>query len=91
MALANAVEIDDPQKPLEPDRDKQEATVKLMPNGACTLCNKGKQEVLCIYDVIITKVCHTEAYRPVWAVRTGPTDYGTRTVPYRYSATEASC
>ncbi|THU64978.1 hypothetical protein C4D60_Mb01t32250 [Musa balbisiana] len=28
----NVVEIDDPQKPLEPNRDKQEATVKLMPN-----------------------------------------------------------
>ncbi|CAL9083931.1 unnamed protein product [Musa acuminata var. zebrina] len=33
MDKANAVEIDDPQKAPELDRDKQEAAVKLMANG----------------------------------------------------------
>ncbi|CAL9144933.1 unnamed protein product [Musa hybrid cultivar] len=42
---ANAVEIDDPQKAPELDRDKQEAAVKLMANGACTLCNRGKVHI----------------------------------------------
>ncbi|CAL9144979.1 unnamed protein product [Musa acuminata subsp. burmannicoides] len=55
MDKANAVEIDDPQKAPELDRDKQEAAVKLMANGACTLCNTGKK-FLCIYDAIITIV-----------------------------------
>ncbi|URE11938.1 hypothetical protein MUK42_07299 [Musa troglodytarum] len=42
MDKANAVEIDDPQKAPEPDRDKQEAAEKLVANSAWTLCNKGK-------------------------------------------------
>ncbi|CAL9065330.1 unnamed protein product [Musa banksii] len=45
---ANAVEIDDPQKAPELDRDKQEVAVKLMANGASTLCNTGKSTT-CIF------------------------------------------
>ena len=45
MDKANVVEIDDPQKAPELDRDKQEAAVKLMANGVCTLCNTGKVHI----------------------------------------------
>ncbi|URE08320.1 hypothetical protein MUK42_35625 [Musa troglodytarum] len=62
MDKANAVEIDDPQKAPEPDRDKQEAAEKLVANSAWTLCNKGKA---LLEGLVITSSGNDERTYPI--------------------------